>query len=218
MSQFLIALIGVILAVNLAYTVWSYFSLKRLAGEAQLRKLEDRYLLEQIVHARTSFNLIYAMIGVVTFVIAFFGFNLESNVTDEVTREISRAAQVDLEGLRNKADSISQMQISARQDAMQVAKTKSQIGALYENMRRSPQKLFVIQSLPVNVEGQKYRFSDLKPVDGTILPKFSQPPVLFWQAYDNELSIGTGINATTEGLTINPAKVPCFIDIWIYAR
>ena len=216
MIEFLITTIGVILIANLAYTIWSFVALKRLTKQDSKVKLEDKYLVEHIIYTRSSLNLIYASIAIITFILAFLGYNLKDKITQEVTKEISAAAKVDLEELRTKANNIARLDSLATLKSIDLAKTSDRIRSILDEIKRNPQQLYVVQQLTVSVQQHKFKFSELKTINGVALPTFAKPPVMFWRAYDKESQLGIDINTTTDGIEFSPVSQTFYVDLWIY--
>ncbi|MEW5804992.1 MAG: hypothetical protein AB1847_23140 [bacterium] len=221
MNDFLCISIGIIVLANFLYTLWSYFSLKKMTNKTTSFESNDHIILENIIHSRSSLNLVYASIAIIVFVLSFFGFNIQKNITAEVKREITEASKVDLEVLKSKSDSIIQIHSQATQSYSEISKYKDQARAIAENMKLSPQKLYVIEALPINKNKFSYLFSELQTVDKTMLPKFSQPPMLLWYAYDPDdrsSSYATTVEATAKGIAVHNYGESYVIDLWIYVR
>lgn len=220
MNELLFVLIGIIVLTNLVYTLWSFFSLKKMIGKVTPIATDDRFLLEHIVHSRSSLNLVYASIAIMAFVLGFFGFNIQKNITTEVKKEITEAARVDLDTLKSKSDNISLFESFARQSVSEINKFRDQARAIVDNIKRNPQKLFVIESLLISKQKNSYLFSELKPVDGTLLPQISQPPMILWLGYNPKSGefYGTRVKATTKGIEVDAYDESYLIDLWIYVR
>jgi hypothetical protein len=221
MDQVLIGLVGVIVLTNAAYTVWSYFSLRSFLSDKRVQKMEDKYVIEQIIHIRSSLNVIYAGTAIVTFILAFFGFNLQNNITKEVTREISTAAKVDLNVLKMKADSISVLDSLSRQSNTEIRRYREVARLMSESMKQTTQRLFVIEALPISGRKNRYDYSELRPVDGSIIPKLSRPPVVIVKVYDKDNRMGYGADTEVgpDNIKIeigSPEQV--YADIWIYVK
>ena len=151
------------------------------------------------------------------FVLGFFGFNIQKNVTAEVKREIADAARVDLDSLRIKAQNISLIESFARQHGDYILRTREESRLLIEGMRRMPQKLFVIQSLQVSDKKHQFAFAELQSVDGVKLPQFTKPPVIMWRAYREESDVMVGLTTTIQGIDFGPGSA-FLVDLWIYAK
>jgi hypothetical protein len=218
MNEFLLGLIIVVIIANLAYTIWSYFSLKKLSNRNQVVTLEDKFLLEHIVHTRSSLNVIYTSIVTVSFLLAFFGFNLKDKLTQEVTKEISASAKVDLDMLRTKANEISILDSLSTSKSADIVRIAEKARLTLDGITKNMQRLYVIQGLPLPVNPQKhfYKYSELRPVDGSIIQAFSKPPVIFCRGYDNEAEIPMRVKATTDGIEVGQTVIPFNVDLFIY--
>jgi hypothetical protein len=218
MNDILIAIVGILVLTNFVYTIWSYLSLKKLTSDVKALKSQDRFILDNIVHSRSSLNVLYASIAIMAFVLGFFGFNIQRNVTMEVKREISDAARIDLDSLRLKAQSISLIESLAKKHADNIVKTREEIRAFSENIRRMPQKLYVIQHLAVTRDKHRFSFAELRPVDGSSLSQFKEPPAILWMAFDKENNQIGGIDviATVQGIEAMAENY--FLELWIYAK
>lgn len=218
MNDILLALIGIAVLANFAYTLWSYYSLRRVTASLASPPSDVKLLIETIVHTRSSLNLLYASIAIMVFVLGFFGFNIQKNVTAEVKREIADAARVDLDSLRFKAQTISLIESLARQHGDYIQRTKEESRLLIEALRRTPQKLYVIQALSVTNERHRFSFSELQSVDGVKLSQFAKPPVILMRAYEGGSDVmGVGLTTTTQGIDFSPGGA-CLVDLWIYAK
>ena len=217
MNELLVALIGIAVLANLAYTIWSHFSLKKLCTGLETAKPEDKFILENIVHTRSSLNLLYASIAIMVFVLGYFGFNIQKNVREGVTKDITAAARVDLDTLRMKADSVSLIDPDARLQVTEISQIRRQIETVYESVRKFPQRLFVIHAIPISKQKYKYSYSELRQADGNRLPKFLRPPILMWRGYNASSEFAVGITATTEGIEVSTYDEPFVVDLWVYA-
>ena len=219
MSDIILALIGIAVLANLSYTIWSFFSLKRVTSLIKASKTENRFILDHVVHTRSSINVLYATGAIMVFVLGFFGFNIQKNVTAEIKREIAAASSVDLDTLASKVESISLMESLAKQHADNVSRTSRSVSVLFDNMRKTPQKLFVIKGLEISKLKSRYTYEELMPVDGTKIPRVSKAPVILWIAYDKEYSQIGGIVATATEKGIEAyfdGGSPYMLDLWIY--
>ena len=216
MNSLLIVLVGIVVIANFIFTIWSYLSLKKLTSSADSKKPADNFLIEQVVHTRSSLNVLYASIAIMTFVLAFFGFNVPKNVTEQVTKDVAQAAKVDLEALKIKSDHIGILDSLGSAALADLTKFRDLAQGYSESIKRLPQKLFVVHDLQVT-KSTYFLYSDLKPVDGSTLPKFLEPPVVLWNAHSGDMSIGTDVKPDIKGINISPVDA-CSIDLWIYAR
>jgi hypothetical protein len=225
MNDILVALVAIVVIANLFYTVWSYRSLRRLLANVTTARSADRFLLDNIVHTRSSLNVLYASIAIMVFVLGYFGFNIQKNVTAEVRKDISEAASVDLDSLKLKAKSVSLLQTLASQNLADISKTKEQARVFFDALRQTPQRLFVVQAIPISKQKNRYLWSELKPVDGVRFPNFKIPPVVVWWAYDKEgttLAFGPGalggLSSTTQGIEVATVENPFSADLWVYVK
>jgi len=220
MNEFLFALIGIVVIANLAFTIWSYISLRRLIKLSQNGKSKDIILLDHIVHMRSSINLIYASIATITFVLAFLGFNLKDKVTQDVTKEISAAARVDLDALAGKANNIAILDSVAKSRSKEynsiIDKARSNLNELNNN----PQSIYVIQDLLVTKQKHYFKFSELQTINGNKLPKFSQEPVIISSLIRFKDAVGSPliVRASTEGFDAGDTGESFNVDLCIYPR
>jgi hypothetical protein len=223
MNSFLIIVIGIIVLTNLIYTIWSFFSLKKLIDKSDKTKPEDNFLMENIIHSRTSINLIYASMTIVVFVLGFLGFNLQKNVASDVIRDITKSAQVDLDTLRMKSTDISNYYDDSKENANKINEIKNQVLPLLNKIKETPQKLFVVYGVPINKGNNRIYFSKLKTVDELNIPEMKQPPIILYQvcSTDNSTDAGFGIVAATTNQYYECKNIldePALLNLWIYVR
>ncbi|MBI3586384.1 MAG: hypothetical protein HY088_04565 [Ignavibacteriales bacterium] len=233
MTNLILAVIGIVVLTNFIYSIRSHLFLKRTIDQFDVRKIDDKFILENIVHLRTSQNVLYASIAIMTFVIAFLGMNLERNVTQEIRGEIMRASRVNLDTLKIKVDNILSLDSSSQQSYSEIQTIKGKISLIYDRIRHTPQKLYVVQGLQISKSKNKFLFSELKPIDGSSIPQFSQPPFINYHAYIADSSmvgdakigtdIFTNIKVTAQGIEALvgpswPGDGHYLVDLWIYIR
>ena len=225
MNDILIPIVAIAVIANFFYTIWSFRSLNRLVGNVTTTRSADRFLLDNIVHTRSSLNVLYASIAIMVFVLGYFGFNLQKNVTAEVKREFSEAASVDLDSLKLKAKSVSLVQALAAQMLADISKTKDQSRTFLDALKQTPQKLFVVQALPMTKQKSRYLWSEIKPVDGVRFPDFKTAPVVLWCGYDRGGAIVGfgpsplgGLACTAQGIEYTGDEAAFSVDLWVYAK
>jgi hypothetical protein len=220
MNEFLSILIGIVVIANLAFTIWSYISLRRIVKSSQDNKIKDTVLLEHIVHTRSSINLIYASIATITFVLAFLGFNLKDKIAQEVTKEISASARVDLDLLKSKSNEISMLDSIAVSKSKELNLLSDKARTIIVELSKKPQQIYVIQRLQVSPQKHYYTFSELRTINNEIIPAFSQPPVIISSGcYIDDGGIAwTNISVTKEGIDFLETTTNYKIDLCIYPR
>jgi hypothetical protein len=220
MNEFLFILIGIVVIANLVYTIWSYISLRRIVKGSQDGKIKDNVLLEHIIHTRSSMNLIYASIAIITFVLTFLGFNLKDRIAQEVTKEISASAKVDLDLLRTKANEITMLDSVAVIKAKELNLINDKARVILNELGKSPQQFYVIQDLQLSSKKHFYAFSELQTINNEKLPIFSQPPALIYSwAKQSDGSITSFTpSATKDGIEFGQTDGLWKIDIVIYPR
>jgi len=220
MNEFLIILIGIIVIANLAFTIWSYISLKKIVKGSQDSKIKDPVFLEHVIHTRSSINLIYTSIATITFVLAFLGFNLKDKITQEVTKEISASAKVDLDLLKLKTNEITMLDSVAVFKGRELNLINDKAHLILNELDKSPKQFYVIQALQLSSKKHFYAFTELRTINNEKLPTFSQPPALIYSlARQNDGSLTNLIpTATKEGIEFGQGNDLWKIDIVIYPR
>jgi hypothetical protein len=221
MSEFLSILIGIVVIANFVFTIWSYISLRRIVNWSRDSNINDNILLNHIVHTRSSINLIYASIATITFVLAFLGFNLKDKVTQEVTKEISASARIDLGLLKTKTNEIELIIDSvANIKGKELNLIDDKARSLFNEFRRIQQNVYVIQELQVSPNKHYFKFSELQTINNEKLPYFSQQPAVFNSvAYMDYGIIGSvRINVTKEGIDFLETSSRYKVDLCIYPR
>jgi len=218
MNEFLSILIGVVVIANLAFTIWSFFSLRRHIKLSRSAKLKDDFLLEHIVYTRSSINLVYASIAIVSFVLAFLGFNLKDKVSQDVTKEISASARVDLNILKDKVSEIATLDSSAVLKYKELNLIADKSRSVLNELNRYPQKVYVVQGLKVSPQKHYFDYSELQTVDGDKLPKFSRrPATLKSEAYSDQGPQGERVTTDTkDGVDFGVDQGTFEIDLFIF--
>lgn len=223
MNDLLMIMILIVVLSNFIYSIYSYFSLKKISAQHQTSRIDEKFMLENIIHLRTSINILYTGVAIMTFVLAFLGFNLQKNVSQEVKGEITRAARVDLESLTMKADNIALLESFAQQNILDMDKTKEQVRVLYDKLKNAPQKIYVVEGINVPVGKKRYLFSEFRTIEGAMIPHFDKPPFVFMRYYRDGVEIQGYFNVTTQGIELEmddnmKAGKTRTMNLWIYAR
>jgi hypothetical protein len=220
MNEFLSVLIGIVVIANIFFTIWSYYSLRRILKRIQKNEINNETMLEHIVHTRSSLNLIYASMATITFVLAFLGFNLKDKISQEVTKEISASAKVDLELLKIKSGEILLLDSLAIGKSKELNSINDRARSILNEINKVPTKAYVIQGVQLSTTKHFYRYSELETIDGEKLPTFFQRPAVFNSLlHINDGSCGTIIaTATNEGIEFGDIALPSKIDLCIYPR
>jgi hypothetical protein len=104
MENWIYYLLIIVVVLPFIFYFSSQRSLKRiLKNEAEGRKLDDRFIVENIIHSRTGLNLVYSIIPILTFILAILGVDnidkikreVSSRVEDTVKVRIAKAYQID---------------------------------------------------------------------------------------------------------------------------
>lgn len=202
--------------INLAYSIRSHFALKKLTTTFKSAKIDDQFLLEQIVHTRTSINVLYGLLPIVGFLIVYFGLDLQSSVTKAVTDKIEAASQIDLAVAKQKTEAIVAKDSVARHHLTSISRSASTAMELLERVQRAPQRLYVLKGLKVTNNKFVFPYAELRTVDGRSLPQDASTPVLMYFAYNDrhdELG-GLYIKATSVGIEGPPDDY--YLDLWLY--
>jgi hypothetical protein len=218
MSQFLTAVFMVFVIGNFAFALWSYFSLRKLFKLKDAAKLEDKILLDHLVHTRSSLNLIYTSIATAAVLITFYGLNLKDKVSEELRAETTRTITEHFKStpIQQASDTAAALLASIRSNA-------SQSNDLLKLMQIQPKDLkLVTGSTPEDGSGwEKYRDGIMCRVN-TGLDGLKYTPLYLASLYgNNEHASAVGVNAiydasqkaftvyvfqSTPGGTINPQK------------
>lgn len=206
MTEIGVIVIGIITISNLVYTIWSFFSLRKLAKDYTTNS-ENKFLIDHIVHTRSSLNLVYASITIITFVLAFIGYKAVKDITETAKTELLAENKIPIEQLRKNAGEANQLCDSLQTMYSRCNHFSGLIKTAYESINKNPQKLYVVETL--DTKKQNYKYSELKPVGGWMIPKLNQVPVVFWQpvgTYD-QIPLSATLSATKDNITLD---VPTF--------
>jgi hypothetical protein len=134
MNTLLIVVVVVFLA-ELIIAFWLFRSTRSMVqSHLNNAKLEDRFILENIVHVRSSLRLI-SSVGVllITF-LAFTGNNavqnIERNVSESVTKEIKELSEVDLKRAKAASEQIQNIAGEIKTQAKDIKATSEQVNRI----------------------------------------------------------------------------------------
>ena len=218
-------LIVALLLTDVILSLFAFFSNRKIVNTlVSTGKLEEKFALENILNLRASLRLISAVGIILSSLLAFLGYNalqsIERNVSDAVKKRIDETSNIEL--LSQIVDSIKSLGLTSQEKATQINLVASDIKVLYEKIKQSPQKLFVVEGLKVSSTKRRYSFSELTKVDGLKLPKFSKPPMIFVsRAYDPKDNTITWVtpSVTRDSLDLEPPEgVELIVDVWIHSR
>jgi len=218
MNEFLLIIIGIVLIANCAFTIWSFYSLRKILKESNYPSAKNDLNVDHVVYARSSLNLIYASIAIITFVLTFLGFNLKDKITQDVTKEISASARIDLEILNSKANEIVTLDSIAELKNREIGLLAERARFLVSEISKNPQTIFVIRSLRVTKEKHHFSFSELKTIDNTSLPTFSKRPFVLNSVayYDNGNYAQKTPKATNDDIEFGQDSEPYNLDLVIF--
>jgi len=257
METFLVIALVFLLAF-LIFDVITYISTKKMFRDTWTgNKLDEKFIIENIIYARSGLRGVYSSLVIVTTVLALLGIramnDIKNTVSQEVAEEIKKTAQLDIESLRQKyrdltkleedgrliyqriskvADEIRKMDLQAlknrysaaasieadvRKSFLSTTQISKQIENMYQGIRESPQKLFVVESLYVAQPATRKMFAELHAVDGFKIPKLRKPPVIIASAYRDGIGIGLEVKRTSEYVELSPIEA-AYVDLWIYVK
>jgi hypothetical protein len=220
MSEFLLIIIGIVLIANCVFIIWSFYSLRRTIRKNNYFSTNDDLNVDHIIYVRSSINLIYASIAIITFVLAFLGFNLKDKITQDVTREISNSAKVDLEALKFKVNEIALMDSVAIVKGRDINSISEKVRTIYSELNIGLQRVYVVKGLNVSPKKRHFDFSELRTINDDKLPSFTQSPaVLQSYAYFGDGAVGfVRLVVTREGIEVLDVDTEFNIDLSIYPR
>lgn len=224
--------LGIMVIAMVAHIWQSNRSLRRLLTADLTKKLDDKFVLEHIVHTRTSLNVLYASITIITFVLTFLGVKAVKDITDRATQSATEAVVGDLQVMVEqwkKSIDVEQWKRNQEEAAgllddlrERYSATRHVIGTIdsfIDTVGTRFHKLYVISNIPISKNKQKYLFSELKTVDGLSVPTFKGAPSAKWFAhlpggFTSEVS--TGIKITSSSIEFFPAFAPASVELWLY--
>jgi hypothetical protein len=129
------------------------------------------------------------------------------------------SAKIDLDALRTKTNEISQLNSLAIVKSADLNKTATQACLILDGINKIPQKIYVIQGLPVTKQKHFFKYSELHPIDGITLQTFSKPPVIITHAFDKDgNTIMMDVTATTDGIEAGQSDETIYLDLFIYPK
>ena len=220
MFEFLSLLIGIVVIGNFIFTIWSYFSLRRLVKWNSINKSKDDALLNHIIHTRSSINLIYASIATITFVLTFLGFNLKDKIAQELTKEISASSRVDLDLLKAKVNDINFLDSTAVIKSRELNQLIDKARLKFNELSNTPQKVYVVQGIQVSQKKHFYSFSELVSINNEKLPIFLKLPAITYSfaSYADGAISNIRPMLTKDGLEFGETQEPYKIDLCFYPR
>ena len=158
------------------YFHWTKKSLENLIESAKQSKSMEKSTLEEIVHTRTSLNLIYALITVFVAVASFLGWNLKDDIKNRAVEEIIKESQIPLEAATTTLQAATANTEEVERVLQRAAIMHNQIKSLtdssatlvrrmlshYSKMRQSPQKLYVVEQYPLKAGENRIKYSEIQ--------------------------------------------------------
>jgi hypothetical protein len=230
--------------MDILVSVGCYLSTKKkFQSQLSGSSLDQKFVLENIVDSKSSLRLISSIIVILASLAAFLGYKgideIKQTVSENVSKQVRAAAQVDLEYLRQNRETIAniinesrKLDISSlRQRASYIATLQDDtkrihdnashageaIDKIYNRVRWSQQSLFVVESLYVQQGTTRKTFSELNPVGGMTIPKLKDPPVILASAYRDNVGIGMDVRQTREYVELSPGE-NAYINLWIFVK
>jgi hypothetical protein len=116
LTNILQVILVVVILLNGIHVYWSHTKLRALLGKEREKAPDNNFLTEQLIHLRSSINLIYAMLTAASIMIVLVGWNQLNKISSDVTKEIQEKSQFSLEeskkrlqqaeGLLSKTDTL----------------------------------------------------------------------------------------------------------------
>lgn len=213
MEILLVVLLIVSLAI-LAFNIVSYRGMRKLlTGQMHRPALEQKFVVQSIVDLKAGQTIIYSLLPVVLTLLGFLGYkaidDVSLKVTKQVTDEIRAVSNFD--SLKAQTERLDQLVLSTKEKSHQVSFQADEIRRIFDGIRRSPQKLFVVESLFVKKGKTRKNFAELDYVGGLTIAKLNEKPVLMCQ--------GNGIEciATKDYVEIETLE-DTYVNLWIYVK
>lgn len=217
MTTLILIVAGIIFIVYSFFTAWSHHSLKQSVEALQKDKPVDKMFIEHISYTRSSLNVIYASIAIITFVLAFLGVNAEADIAEKVKTEILSGKEINLDSLKLNAEEAGKAFSAITGYLAQTKESYQKVKNLADKSKAFEQHLFVVQGIPISKEKAKYSFSELKTVTGENLPTFTKPPLVLCNTYAKTFrSLEVVVITSKEGFKCSTYDEPFQLDLWIY--
>jgi hypothetical protein len=219
----LLVVLVVVLLMFVAFDVVTYFSTRKMFRDSWAsNKLDEKFIVENIIYARAGLRGIYSGIVIVTTVLALMGIkevgDIKSAVSKEVTGKIEEANKVPLDSLRWKATNVSSIETEAKTRLKDLRAISDEARNVYEKVKQAPQKLFVVESLFVKQGTTTVSFAELRPVGGITIPRLKEPPVVWIASASKDgVSYGIGTKDTKDYIEIR-ADGDEFATLCIYIK
>jgi len=218
----LLVVLVVVLLMFVAFDVVTYFSTRKMFRDSWAsNRLDEKFIIENIIYARAGLRGVYTGIVIVTTVLALMGIkevgDIKSAVTKEVTGEIEEANKVPLDSLKWKAANVSSVETEAKSRLKDLKIISDEVRSIYDRVKQSPQKLFVVESLSVKGGTTRLSFADLSPIGGVRIPKLSDPPVILGSGYRESVRLGMDTKQTRDYVDISIVESG-YVNLWIYIK
>jgi hypothetical protein len=181
METLLIVLIIVCL-MFIVFNVLTYFVDKKKSGpQRESTGLNDKFVFESIVYARSGLRGVYTGILIITSVLTILGIRAYGDIkttVDERVRDLVKGTyKVNSDSLRQKDSLVTAYMLDAKTKLKDFTETLQALQGRYRNA--VPRNLHVVVAEFIGESGHdKILFSNLTAIGGEKL-KFSKPPVVF---------------------------------------
>ena len=217
----IVTVVVIVLALTIGWYVWrSDKKLKELLKADLSQRLDDKYVLEHIIHTRSSLNGIYAAIAMITTVLAFMGYkavnDITNNASQAATAQILRDTQINVEQWKKNVVEVNGLLDDLRNRYSATRHVIGTVDSFIDTLDKRFQKLYVVPNIAVSQTKHKYFFSELKTTEGLMLPNFKEVPSVRYLARDKDGYVIPESGFAVTASSIDFPAVQLVVDLWLY--
>ncbi len=217
METILIVLV-VTLLLFLIFDIYKHISTKKMFEDKWgPKRLDDKFVLENIIFTRSSLRGLYGGLVIITSVLALLGIrainDIKTNVGNDIKTKIDSTYNINLDSLAAKAEEVNRINAQVRNDYASSAKYLSLIRDASRQV-----SFFVVRGIPVKANDfQSVAFKNLKTEDGHSLPVFQTSPNIMILEHNGGVSL---TKVTKDSIHFSNfsswSDAPISFDLWVY--